>query len=141
MIGRVSFVSYAIYILFITGLDGFAGLNGVGDDYFYHLTALMNACIAYIVYGRYRVFAWLSFASILACVFGLIMYKAYDSPTAYNTIAVIITILQVLLLGARVLTDAISIKGTRGRALVFILNFDSFKKNPELSLFESEKGR
>lgn len=141
MIGRVSFAAYVIYTLFIAGLDGFLGFNGIGDNYFYHMTALLNTCVAYIVYGKYRAFALLSFASIPVCFIGRVMYVNYYSPVLYDTLAVTITILQVLLLGARVMTDAITIKGTRGRALVRILNFDSFKQDPELSLFQEEKSK
>lgn len=137
-IGRVSFIAYAIYVLFIAGLDGFAGFNGASDDYFYHLTALMNTCVAYLVYGRYRVFALLSFSFIPLCFIGRVMYVHYYSPVLYDTLAVTITILQVLLLGARVMIDAVTFKGTRGRALVRILNFDSFQQDPERPLFEKE---
>jgi len=141
VIGRVSFVFCAIYILFVDGLDGFAGLNGLSGDYFFHMTALLNTCVAYVVYGKYRAFALLSFAFIPLCIIGFKLYDNYYSSVLYDTLAIIITMLQVLLLGARVTTDAITIKGTRGRALVRILNFDSHQENPEISLYKEEASR
>ena len=129
--GRLLLVCQLVYIFFIVDLSG---------DYYYHVTALMNTIIAYILYGRYRVFSLLSFAFIPVCILGHQMYDNYYSPVLYDTLSIIITILQVLLLVARVMTDAITIKGVRGRALVRLINFDSFKQDPELSIFEKERG-
>ena len=128
-IGRVCFLAYSIYVLFIVDLSG---------EYFYHITALMNTVVAYAVYGRYRLFSILSFLFIPVCFVGYVMYSNYHAPVLYDTLAVIITILQVLLLGARVMKNAVTVKGIRGRALVRIVNFDSFKQNHELSLYEKE---
>ena len=116
-------------MLFIVDLSG---------EYFYHITALMNTVVAYAVYGRYRLFSILSFLFIPVCFVGYVMYSNYHAPVLYDTLAVIITILQVLLLGARVMKNAVTVKGIRGRALVRIVNFDSFKQNHELSLYEKE---
>ena len=136
-IGRVSFSCYLIYILFIAGIKG-TYFTGLGGEWFYHMTALMNAVIAYVVCKKYKLFSILSFAATLLCIVGYQMWENYHSPMLYDTLAVIITILQVLLLGARVITNAINVKGIRGRAIFRILNFDSFKSYHEVPLQEGE---
>ncbi len=126
------FTCQLVYVLFIVNLNG---------DYYYHVTALMNVIIMYVLYGRYRVFSLLSFGCIFVSIIGYKMYHNYHSPVLYDTLMVIITSLQVLILGARVIPNAITIKGVHGRALVRIINFDSFKQNPELSLFKKEAAK
>lgn len=119
----VILAGYALYFSVIEPLPG---------QYYYHMTALLNLIIGCILFPRYKLVALLSFALIVVNNIGFLIYDAGYEPTLYNNLSLVIITIQILLLYIRAITDGIHIRGTRGRALVFIANCDSVQSNFEM---------
>jgi len=117
---KVILVGYLIYLIFILPIDG---------PYYYKLAALLNMIIGFILYKEYRIVALLSFSLILVNSVGLVLYNNYYEPTIYDNLSLLIIALQILILIARVTLNGIHARGVRGRALVFLINFDSIKSS------------
>ncbi len=111
---------YALYFAVIVPLPG---------EYYYHVTALLNLIIGCILFSRYKSVAILSFSLILVNSIGLLLFGFGYAPTLYNSLSLIIILLQILLLYIRALNDGNHIRGNWGRALVLAANCDSMQSS------------
>lgn len=106
------------YLLYFTAVEPLSG------EYYYHGTALLNLIIGIVLFPRYKLVALLSFSLILVNNIGFVLYETGYEPALYNDLSLCIILTQILLLYIRALTDGHIIRGTGGRALVWLTNFD-----------------
>lgn len=98
-------------------------------EYYYHGAALINLLLGLTTYKHFRLFGSLSFALVPVAYLGYVLCMMRYTPAIYDTMAISITILQAISLCLRALIQDGHIRGTRGRALVRLLHFDSIKQN------------
>lgn len=113
-------IGYALYHAAVVPLPG---------EYYYHVTALLNLIIGCVLFPKYKLVAILSFSLIIVCNLGYMLYESGFEPTLYNDLSLVIIITQIILLYIRALTDGYIIRGTRGRALVWLANCDRFQQS------------
>ena len=114
---------YAVY---------FTSVIPLADEYYYHATGLLNLVIGLFLFPRFKLVALLSFLLIVVNNVGLMMYELGYEPALYNNLSQIIIIIQLLLLYIRALLDGQILRGTRGRALVWLVNADCIQSSATL---------
>ena len=107
----VILASYAVYIPFVLELDG--------DQYYYHLSALIDLLIGLAVYKKFKIVGLLSFLLIPVHSLGLALYDGYYEPALYDNMCVLIIILQLIALLYKATPDGI-ITWIRRRFMVCI---------------------
>ena len=127
-------VRQAALIFFVLQFSYVLTIKGMAWDQYFLALAVINTIVVITTAAKYFLFALLSFIMIIGSFFGYILAYYRLPLVAYDTLSITITILQVLALYARVLTANGNIRGTRGRALVRLVNFDCFKQDRVLHI-------
>jgi hypothetical protein len=111
-----------IYFQFVLNLDW---------TEYYHYSATLCATIGVILYRKYKLVALLSFLLIPVNIIGYLLCKNYFDPYIYDNMCLTITLLQVVVLLSRGLTNGIS-WGNKRNPLVFLADFDSRKNHAKM---------
>jgi len=108
-------IGWSVYLIFV--ID-------IATSYKYISCATIELVIAYNLNKHYRAVSYLGYSLILVNIYGVLLYKIGMSPTTYDAIYAIISIIQFLFLLARALPNGIN-RLSDESFMVRLVNFDS----------------
>ena len=112
---KIILLFYLVYFIFVIDADW---------DNYYLYSATLDTIIGVMLYRRYRVVAILSFSLIIVNYIGYLLSLNYYEPTIYDSMYLIITLLQIIMLIIRGLLNGID-RPHNFNTLVFFVDFDS----------------
>tara|TARA_R110001632_G_scaffold216657_1_gene344979 strand:+ start:769 stop:1227 length:459 start_codon:yes stop_codon:yes gene_type:complete len=112
----------AVYFSFVINMDW--------DDYYLY-TATINTVVGVIIFNKYKLVAILFFLLIPVNILGYLLCDNNYEPNTYNNFCIAITLLQIIVLSSRGLTNGIS-WGNKRNPLVFLADFDSRKNHAKI---------